>query len=464
MTDLKEYLRQLYYNLKALQEQEAAYQQADNEAPLHLQTQIYDHETAVNLTLQTYDGQLSLEAWAQALEPLLPSLAKARVSLSQPYHPQTAQQLVEGVLAGRPQNTMLNQTAVTLAEAKARLTVLPLDDLPALMPILPGGSYVPFSYNPFFVGRTRLLKDLARAVKGGATALITGLSGIGKSQLAREFAYRYGMFFAGGVFWLNFADRDNIQAEIARCGGSDGLNLRSDFATLSRQEQVALVMAAWRSPRPRLLIFDGCEEPGLLHYWRPASGGCRVLVTSNKLNWETRSDLQTVSVGPLKRSESLLLLHYYRPDLSSDDDDLNRLAEALDDLPLALHLAGSYLAHYQGAVADYLAQLQMQGGSRGTSPLNRAYLILTRQLKLNQEIDPIGAIVLDYLAQEAVGRPVSYERLQAVLQQQQQQIMDEEALRQSLRHLMRLGLLEDSGRGVALHPQLARQAVKQGSP
>lgn len=86
----------------------------------------------------------------------------------------------------------------------------PFARLPAAVPEpathLPTHSRMPLSRNDFFVGRQRDRKQLASTIKGGDTAAIspiaaaTGIGGIGKSQLAVEFAYRYGRYFAGGVF------------------------------------------------------------------------------------------------------------------------------------------------------------------------------------------------------------------------------------------------------------------------
>ena len=67
------------------------------------------------------------------------------------------------------------------------------------------GSCLAFRSSRVFVGRQQDLMDLARLLKGGQTAAIgqiaaaTGLGGIGKTQLANEFAHRYGQFFAGGA-------------------------------------------------------------------------------------------------------------------------------------------------------------------------------------------------------------------------------------------------------------------------
>jgi hypothetical protein len=84
----------------------------------------------------------------------------------------------------------------TLQAALTRLAELPLDTIPAPAPLTPA-SRLPYACNPHFVGREADLKWLARTLTGaGATAAIgqiaaaTGLGGIGKTQLAAEFAHR----------------------------------------------------------------------------------------------------------------------------------------------------------------------------------------------------------------------------------------------------------------------------------
>ncbi len=84
---------------------------------------------------------------------------------------------------------------------------------------LPPGSHMPLSVNPLFVGRQQDLQALAATIKRGTTTVIaaaTGMGGLGKTQLASEFAHRYGQFFAGGVFWLNFAEAAGVDTDIVR--------------------------------------------------------------------------------------------------------------------------------------------------------------------------------------------------------------------------------------------------------
>ncbi len=173
----------------------------------------------------------------------------------------------------------------------------------------------------------------------GQVAAATGMGGIGKTQLASEFAHRYGQYFAGGVFWLSFAQPELIPSEVAACGDPD------DNRPL--EIRVKYVLSDWQSEIPRLLIFDNCEDPHLLVQWRPPTGGSRVLVTSRQRNWDPGLGIQALPLGLLERPESVALLRGFREDLKADDLDLEAIASELGDLPLALHMAGSFLRTYR---------------------------------------------------------------------------------------------------------------------
>ncbi|HEX6386968.1 MAG TPA: NB-ARC domain-containing protein [Anaerolineae bacterium] len=245
--------------------------------------------------------------------------------------------------------------------ARQQPAALPLGDIPPPA-YLPPGSRMPLSRNPLFVGRKHDLRRLTQALKGNSgqveTAAITGLGGVGKTQLACEFVHRYGRFFPGGVFWLAFADAEAVAAEVAACGGAGFLNLRPDFAELPLAEQTRLVLAEWQRPLPRLLVFDNCEDPALLSQWRPTTGGCRILITSRRAKWDATLGVQTVALDVLPRAESLALLRQHYPD--ADDAALDAIAAEVADLPLALHLAGTFLARYRYTVSleEYLERLQ----------------------------------------------------------------------------------------------------------
>jgi hypothetical protein len=241
----------------------------------------------------------------------------------------------------------IEQTVIDAA--LQQLGSLPLESLPAVGS-LPSGSRLPaLRRNPSFVGREEELRRVATLLKGDelATVAVTGLGGMGKSQLATEFVYRYGRYFRGGVFWLSFANDGAIPTEVAACCTALGQELRLDASTLPPADQEQLVLSAWQNALPRLLIFDNCEEERLLAQWRPSMGGCRILLTSRRADWHPDLGMQRLPLEVLPRAESKVLLGKYCVELANADRDA--IADELGDLPLALYLAGMYLQEYQGA-------------------------------------------------------------------------------------------------------------------
>ncbi len=362
-----------------------------------------------------------------------------------------------------------------LLSPQAQLETMPLDDIPDLAP-LPPGSRMPFSHNPLFVGRETDLKALAATLKGGETAAIgqiaaaTGLGGIGKTQLAAEFVHRYGQYFAGGVFWLSFGNPEAIRAEVAACGGRGYLNLSPDFEALDLETQARLVLSAWQGPLPRLLVFDNCEDQDPLARWRPSTGGSRVLVTSRRGSWDAALGVQVLPLGVLSRAESVALLRKFRPKLA--EDDARAIAEELGRLPLALHLAGSYLRKYRRAVApeDYLIQLRdkrlldhtsLQGRGASLSPTDhelhaaRTFTLSYDRLDSDDPTDALALALLSRAAYFAPGEPIPWDLLRATLDGDG----DPEAAlaaEDGLIRLAELGLLEEEAdKALRLHRLLA---------
>lgn len=370
------------------------------------------------------------------------------------------------------------QATIDLAQAHELLNRMPTDILPELTP-LPVSSLMPLSRNPLFVGRTDDLMKLARALKSGRTAAIgqivaaTGLGGIGKTNLATEFVHRYGQFFAGGVYWLSFANPAAVPAQIATSGGSGGMNLPG-FDELKLDAQVARVQQEWSSATPRLLVFDNCEEEVLFDNWRPKTGGCRVLVTSRRSQWAASLGVMSLPLGVLSWEESVALMHKHRPDLGTDD--ASAIAQELGCLPLALHLAGSFLETYRddpqfGSPADFLHELHdarllqlpaLVGEDVTPSPTNhllhigRTFALSYERLDSHQPADALAVKLLMRAAHFAPGEPIPRDLLLTTLELDQS---DRQVVRQAAKGLVQLralGLLEQITDGaLRLHRLLA---------
>jgi tetratricopeptide (TPR) repeat protein len=337
--------------------------------------------------------------------------------------------------------------------------------------------------NPVFGGRVAELGRLASTLRGSRTVVLTGPDGIGKTQLALEFAHRYGGYFAGGVFWLSFGIPDDVAMQVAACGGPDALALRADFAELSLDDQLHLVLRAWQDETPRLLVFDDCDDADVLGEWLPAAGGARVLVTSRRTSWDGGLRLAAVPVGPLRREDSAALLHRLRPDIDEDAPALRHLAAELEDQPLALRLAGGFLRRYRGSttpdafldqlrsrdVLDQAAALLGEGEpvvpgrarfgrrrSSQSSPVARTFALTRRWLG---RADPMGRPALAVLSVAvcfAAGEPIPRHVL-----------LDAAADTRSAESLLRLvdlGLVEADGEAVVrLHRSVA-ELVRVADP
>ena len=227
---------------------------------------------------------------------------------------------------------------------------------------LPPGFRIPFQRNALFTGRVEPLQALARALLegDGRSALVTqavaGMGGVGKTQLAVEFAYRYGRFFHG-VHWVNAGEAEGMEAEVAACGEAMGL---PDWPE-KQPEQIARTLSEWQRGGPRLVVLDNLEEVGAAQEWlaRLSGGAVRVLVTARRTDWPGFLGLRALRLESFTPGESRAFLRQYLPDGRVTEADLDALAERLYFLPLALELAGRYLAgHARLPVADYLGRLE----------------------------------------------------------------------------------------------------------
>ena len=351
-----------------------------------------------------------------------------------------------------------------------RLAELPTDTIPSIQP-LPAGSFVPYSINPHFIGRKTELLQIATAVKTEKespphekTVAVTGMGGMGKTQLTVEFAHRYGSYFEGGVFWINCADRSHIPVEIGRSG--EKMNLHPDFLNLGAQRRQQLVQRAWQESIPRLLIFDNLDVDAeeILEEFRPKTGGCSLLITSRHQSWSPALRLNTISLYPLTSKQGTRLLQNLAPRLCTTD--AKEIAEEVGYFPLALHVAGSFLSIYRHwSAAEYitllerrkLSLLERRLGQLGQSPtahelsVGKTFAVSWDRLDCMDETDKLAQVIFSHLVWCAPGEPLPlYLLAKTVLEDKRiadwwhplDQFDRDDLLHDGIRRLFNLGLLE----------------------
>ncbi|MGH3981876.1 MAG: FxSxx-COOH system tetratricopeptide repeat protein, partial [Pseudonocardiaceae bacterium] len=205
--------------------------------------------------------------------------------------------------------------------------------------------------NPGFVGRDSILVSLRERLRSGGRAavqLLHGMSGVGKTQLAIEYAHRY----AGAydlVWWVSAEETGLIGEQFASLAVE--LSLTPPHA--DKASAVGALRAYLRRQGRWLLLLDNAESPGHLRAWLSAGPG-HTLITSRNPGWGELA--ARVEVDVLPRPESVELIHVFRP--GAGEAEADRLAEALGDLPLALAQAAGFLAETGMPVDHYLDLLE----------------------------------------------------------------------------------------------------------
>ncbi|MFI7598993.1 FxSxx-COOH system tetratricopeptide repeat protein [Actinoplanes sp. NPDC049681] len=205
--------------------------------------------------------------------------------------------------------------------------------------------------NPGFTGRDGMLNRLHDTLRGGsrvAVQALHGLGGVGKTQLALEYAHR----FAGEydlVWWIPAEQPEVIGDHLATLAQK----LPLVPAGTATPEAVEALHDHLRRVERWLLVFDNAEDRDQLAPWLPDGPG-HLLITSRNPNW---TGVATgVNVDVFTRDESVALLQTHLPHLGQADAD--QLAEALGDLPLAVGQAADLLGETRLNVSTYLGELR----------------------------------------------------------------------------------------------------------
>jgi hypothetical protein len=308
--------------------------------------------------------------------------------------------------------------------------------------------------NPGFTGRDDLLEAVRERLLAGDKAVVQalhGMGGVGKTQLAAEYAHR----FAGAydlAWWINSAQSGLISDQFAALGAALGCVP----ATAGTQVVRAVVLAELRERSRWLLVFDNAENPADVTPWLPGRGG-HVLITSRERGWAEVA--APVEVDVLARPESAAILQARVRGLTGADAD--RLAAELGDLPLAIAQAAGFMAETGMAPVQYLGLLRTRAGQllaqvpRGSSypqSLAAATQLIADRLARDDPAAAQLASLCAFMAPEPIPGELLTGTTSAMPGELAAQVADPLAWRLTLAHLAGqwLARIDDRG-GVQMH-------------
>jgi tetratricopeptide (TPR) repeat protein len=221
---------------------------------------------------------------------------------------------------------------------------------------------LPFHRNRLFTGRAEILQKLHASLESRReTALmqaIKGLGGIGKTQTAIEYAYRYQDHYAR-IIWLNAGSRETLISDVARLAREINIPGCSD----ENQNIVVRGFLTWLEiQRNWLLILDNVEDIALVRSYMPRGNQGHLLLTTRRqavggaiegISLDAM-DEETGATFLLKRAKRIAVDLPPEQIPAKEMQPAIHLSNVLGGLPLALDQAGGYIERKQCSLERYL--------------------------------------------------------------------------------------------------------------
>ncbi|MFC6365014.1 tetratricopeptide repeat protein, partial [Nonomuraea thailandensis] len=280
------------------------------------------------------------------------------------------------------------------------------------VPVPPGLNGLPRRPAAAFVGRDTALGDLRRALDdkpgtGVISQAVLGLGGVGKSELALQYAHRHRADYRL-VWWIDADSPDRIRIGLAALAQALTCGIDSVAAEQATVEEAAAWAVSWLAAHPGwLVVFDNVEEVADVEpYLARLTHGHVLITTRRDIGWQ-HLDITPVRLELLSRpAATALLAGLIGPPDAANTGALQDLAEQLGDLPLALTQAGAYIARtprmtltrYLELLKDVPARMYATATPAGGDAERVVAKVLTLSHARIHEINPLAIRVLNLLA------------------------------------------------------------------
>ncbi|KAF7712387.1 Kinesin light chain [Penicillium ucsense] len=236
---------------------------------------------------------------------------------------------------------------------------------------------IPLARNPHFVGRQQeiqMIEDSITMSDGPRRLAITGLGGVGKTQIALEVAYRMRHRDPEcSIFWIPCTSYETVDRAFVTM--AQVLGLREGQPTEVKE---CLRAHLSQSNKKWILIFDNADDKDMwieiqgsptaprLKNIIPQSDNGRVLFTSRNRQLALKlapSNVVSIPDVDQKAGKEILRNLLIRKDLLRDDYVTNALLEMLSCLPLAISQAAAYINRNDISLAKYMSLLDEHEGA-----------------------------------------------------------------------------------------------------
>ena len=223
-----------------------------------------------------------------------------------------------------------------------------------------------------FTGRVRELELLHQKVMSSKLhcclisdniSAVTGLGGIGKSELAKKYAHEKGPTnFDSNVIWINAEDSSSMANSFTGLAEYLGVDVSGDTKCKDISAIVARVYDYFND-RKALFIFDNAETLAttkpFLPMASPSSSIPSLILTSQNQDWG--ENITNVGLEMLEENDAVRLVMDSLKDkvkFTLEESDAKKLCKLLHCFPLALQQAIAYIKKYNKrrkfTIIDYI--------------------------------------------------------------------------------------------------------------
>jgi len=207
---------------------------------------------------------------------------------------------------------------------------------------------------PAFVSRDAVERlTAALGTEGSGVATVSALvdaRGVGKTQVAAEYARRAVADGVGLVAWVSADDHDRLVSGLAEVAWRLGV---ADPEGDSESSARRLCESLRARTKPAVLVLDNATDPVDVRGYLPPTGAVRVIITSNDRAF---AGLGTqVDIGVFARPQSVAYLAQRTEHPA--DSGADAVADELGDLPLALAQAATVMTLKGLSYGAYLDRL-----------------------------------------------------------------------------------------------------------
>lgn len=204
-----------------------------------------------------------------------------------------------------------------------------------------------------FKGRLSELEKLSKGFENNRISVLYGVTGIGKSQIAKQFLYLHKEQYRK-IYWIFASTKDELFREYQQIAKVNNLPICNDD---EKDLVIELVKNHFEKEENSLIIYDGLDDMNIFEIknFLP-NGALNILITTQNSNWDP-NEVTVVEVKFMEKQDAIDFIINNTSDRKHSRDDniyVKQLVEELSYYPLGLEYARAYLNARNITIEEYI--------------------------------------------------------------------------------------------------------------